>query len=184
MDLVHAALRAERGFVGVQCGIMDPYAVGLAREGRSCGSTARTRRSEYLPFGGGELSIAVADTLVRRELAQGRSTSAWSSADGVRASPTAQAGRDVPARHPLRDAPTPPARELDPIVARRAQHVIREVERTFAARDALRAATRAASDVEMFRAHESLRDLFEVSVPELDRLVESAAACRGFSARA
>ena len=36
----------------------------------------------------------------------------------------------------------------------------------------------------MFRTHESLRDLFEVSVPELDRLVASAAESPGcFGAR-
>jgi galactokinase len=54
--------------------------------------------------------------------------------------------------------------------------VIQEVARTFAARDALRGGDVAGFGAEMTRAHESLRDLFEVSVPELDRLVETAVA--------
>jgi galactokinase len=68
---------------------------------------------------------------------------------------------------------------MDPLVARRAEHVLHEVQRTFEARAAL-----ADGDVEGFgarmtRSHASLRDLYDVSVPELDCLVESASATQG-----
>jgi galactokinase len=48
-----------------------------------------------------------------------------------------------------------------------------------AARDALRQGNAAGLGAQMFHAHASLRDLFEVSVPELDQIVESAASCPG-----
>jgi len=60
--------------------------------------------------------------------------------------------------------------------------VIPEVARTFAARSALLRGDTEGFGAEMFRTHTSLRDLFEVSVPELDTLVDSASraeACLG-----
>lgn len=179
IELVHAALRAERGFVGVQCGIMDPYSIGLARESSLLWLDCKDRTSEYLPIDHARVSIAVADTLVRRELAQGafneRVTQCRDAFTVLRRhQPEATCLRDIRfetlAEH---------ADELEPALARRAHHVIEEVARTFSARDALRAGDAAAFGLQMTRAHESLRDLFEVSVPELDRLVESAIATPG-----
>lgn len=179
MDLVHAALRAERRFVGVQCGIMDPYAVGLAREGCLLWLDCKDASLAYLPLDARRYSIAVADTGVRRALAQGAfNLRVRQCEEAFTALRRYQEGatclRDIrlevfeSRRH-----------ELDPIVARRADHVIHEVARTFAARDALMRDDPAGLGVEMVRAHESLRDLFEVSVPELDQLVASASVCEG-----
>lgn len=179
VEIVHAALRAERGFVGVQCGIMDPYAVGLARESSLLWLDCKDRSSEYIPIDHARLSIAVADTLVRRELAQGmfneRVAQCRAAFDALRRhQPDATCLRDVRAA-----TLSAHGRELEPVLARRARHVIEEVERTFSARDALRRGDPAGFGSGMTRAHESLRGLFEVSVPELDRLVESAVATPG-----
>ncbi len=179
VEIVHAALRAERGFVGVQCGIMDPYAVGLARESSLLWLDCKDRSSEYIPIDHARLSIAVADTLVRRELAQGmfneRVAQCRAAFDALRRhQPDATCLRDVRAA-----TLSAHGRELEPVLTRRARHVIEEVERTFSARDALRRGDPAGFGSGMTRAHESLRGLFEVSVPELDRLVESAVATPG-----
>ncbi len=179
VELVHAALRAERGFVGVQCGIMDPYAVGLARAGSLLWLDCKDRSSEYIPIDHARVSIAVADTLVRRELAQGmfneRVAQCRAAFDVLRRhQPDATCLRDVRfetlAAH---------GHELEPVQARRAHHVIEEVARTFSARDALRRGDAAGFGAEMTRAHASLREQFEVSVPELDCLVESAVGMPG-----
>lgn len=179
MDLVHAALRAERKFVGVQCGIMDPYAVGLARENCLLWLDCKDASLEYLPLDSQRFSIAVADTGVRRALAQGafnlRVRQCEEAFAGLRPHQEgATCLRDI-----RLDVFESHRRELDPVVARRADHVIHEVARTFAARDALARNDPAGLGVEMVRAHESLRDLFEVSVPELDQLVASATTCDG-----
>ncbi len=68
---------------------------------------------------------------------------------------------------------------LEPVVARRAEHVIAENERVLATLAAF-----GANDLdavgELFAAsHASLRDLFEVSSPQLDALVEIAVAVPG-----
>ena len=50
LELVQVALRAEREFVGVQCGIMDPYAVGLARPGHLLWLDCKDASLEHLPL--------------------------------------------------------------------------------------------------------------------------------------
>ena len=64
------------------------------------------------------------------------------------------------------------ATDLDPVAEMRARHIIEENDRVLATIDAL-----AADDLgavgELFAAsHASLRDLFQVSCPELDLLVD------------
>jgi galactokinase len=179
LERVHVALAAEREFVGVQCGIMDPYAVGLARAGALLWLDCKDATSAWMPLDARQHTIAVADTLVRRELAQG--------AFNERVRQCAQAFAELAPHQEgascLRDIrlETLQARRgaLDPLLARRAEHVVREVARTFAARDALLRGDLAGFGAEMTRAHASLRALFDVSVPELDTLVEAAGACEG-----
>lgn len=179
MDLVEAALRAERHFVGVQCGIMDPYAVGLARANSLLWLDCKDRTWSFLPLDTHRLAIGVADTLVRRELAQG--------AFNERVAQCREAFEVLSRRQTdalcLRDVRFETLatyqHELSDASAKRAHHVIPEVARTFAARDALLRGDSAGFGAQMFRTHASLRDLFDVSVPELDNLVDSAAGAEG-----
>lgn len=179
LDLVQTALHAERGFVGVQCGIMDPFAVGMARAGELLWLDCRDTTWQWMPLDQARHAIAVADTLVRRELARSefnaRVEQCRAAFERLRVhQPSARCLRDVRA-----DVLEAHAQELEPVLVRRARHVIGEVERTFAARDALTRGDTRAFGAAMSAAHVSLRELLEVSVPELDLLVESAIATPG-----
>lgn len=174
LDLVHAALRAEREFVGVQCGIMDPYAIGFARPGHLLWLDCKDASYAHLPVDPAALCIGVADSGVRRDLARGDFNARVEQCAAVFArlkslAPQAQCLRDVPAAV-LNDARA----QLDALHARRARHVLSEVERTFAMRAALEAGDLAEFGRLMAQTHASLRDDYEVSTPELDCLVESA----------
>jgi galactokinase len=68
---------------------------------------------------------------------------------------------------------------LDPVVARRAEHVVAENGRVLAALAAFEAHDLAAIHDAFAASHISLRDLFEVSSPELDALVEIADSVPG-----
>ncbi len=178
MQLVETALWAEREFVGVHCGIMDPYAVGLARPGHLLWLDCRDSSWSHLPIES-STAIAVADTGVRRELARGefnlRVQQCAAAFEKLRVhAPEAICLRDVPLEvlELAGDA-------LDATEGRRARHVLEEVVRTFEARDALESGDLAAFGARMLAAHDSLRDLFEVSVPELDRLVDTARSTPG-----
>ncbi len=183
-DCIAAALWGEREFVGVRCGIMDPYAVALTRPGHVLWLDCKDASVEHLPLDPDEVTIAVADSGVRRELAQG--------AFNERVTECARAfgvlRRHVPEAECLRDVSVEiveeHAGELEPTVLRRARHVASEVQRTMAARAALLAGDLPAFGRRITEAHASLRDCFEVSTPELDLLVDTALSWEGvFGAR-
>ncbi len=69
--------------------------------------------------------------------------------------------------------------ELSPVVYRRAHHVITENARTLSATEALKADDLHSLGSLMIASHNSLRDDFEVSCPELDLLVEIALSVKG-----
>jgi len=175
---VQVALDAERGFVGVQCGIMDPYAVGLARADHLLWLDCKDLTLEHLPLDSSRVSLAVADTGVRRALARSAFNERVEQAAAAFGELAALAGsessfeclRDVPRAH-LEAHES----RLEPVLARRARHVVEEVERTHRARERLLAGDLAGFGALMFEAHASMRTLYEVSVPELDALVEAAA---------
>ncbi len=176
---VDVALRAEREFVGVRCGMMDPFAVGLAQPGHILWLDCKDGSNARLPLDSKRVAIAVADTGVRRELAQGAFNERVAQAAAAFA---ALAPFEVGATC-LRDIPAGvfEARrsKLDPVLARRAEHVITEVARTFSARQALEANDVSCFGSQMFAAHRSLRDLYDVSCPELDVLVDAAGEASG-----
>lgn len=179
VERVAAALDAERGFVGVQCGIMDPYAVGFARPRHVLWLDCKDETFEHLPLDFERVSIGVADTGVRRSLARSefnrRVAECKAAFEALRPFvPEAEVLRDIPLS--ILEAHEA---ELDPILARRARHVVEEVERTFAARAALLAGDIGTLGRCMTATHASLRDLYECSSEELDVLVEAAIAADG-----
>ena len=98
-------------------------------------------------------------------------------ADGAR--------RDGAARRDARRCSTPPGPRLDPLVAARAEHIVHENARV-AARPSRRSrpATSPAVGRLFAASHASMRDLFGISSPELDALVEIALGRPGRDRRA
>ncbi|QDV06236.1 Galactokinase [Planctomycetes bacterium Poly30] len=184
VDRVSAALASEREFVGVQCGIMDPYAVGFARPRRVLWLDCKDRSFEHLPLDFDRLSIGVVDTGVQRALARGefnrRVAECKTAFDVLQPhAPGSEVMRDVP-----RDVLDAHVGELDPTVAKRATHVLEEVQRTFLAREALLVNDFTKLGELMTATHRSFQTLYECSCEELDVLVDAAVACDGvFGAR-
>lgn len=176
---VARALEAEREFVGVQCGIMDPFAVGFGRPGHLLWLECRTRRFEHVPLDPERYLVGVIDSGVRRELAAG----AFNRRVAQCAEVLEALQRDAPELEWLCDAPRADfealALSLSREAAARGRHVFDELERTLEARRALVAGDAAGFGAAMTRSHASLRDLFEVSTPELDELVDAATAVPG-----
>ena len=176
------AWRAEVEFVGVPCGRMDQLASALGKRDHALRIDCRDFETTPVPLPGGRLQLLIADSGVRRRLAAGgyarrraecEEGLAQARALGV-APADARTWRDVPLAA-LADL----ERRLDPVYVRRARHVLTENERVdgvcaaFAAGDPARAGS-------LLRAGQaSVRDDFEVSVPELDALCEIADALPG-----
>jgi galactokinase len=163
---------------------MDPYAVGFARPRHVLWLDCKDQSFEHLPLDFDQLSIGVVDTGVQRALARGefnrRVAECKAAFDAL--APHAEGAtvmRDVPQE--VLDAHI---HELEPAVAKRATHVIHEVQRAFQAREALLAHDYAALGKSMTATHHSLRDQYECSSEELDVLVDAATSCDGvFGAR-
>lgn len=174
MRCIEAALWGEREWVGVQCGIMDPYAVALSRADHALWLDCKDASHQHVPFEAARVCVAVMDTGIRRELAKGEFNQRVQQCAAAFASlrervPGARALVDVP-----REVVEAAAGELESAVLARARHVVGEMERTHRARRALEVGDLATFGSCMTAAHASLRDHYEVSVPELDCLVDGA----------
>jgi galactokinase len=176
--MARLAQRAENTWVGVNCGIMDQLASAAGREGHALLIDCRSLAIRPVPLPAGA-SAVVLDTSTRRGLVgsayneRREQCEAAAKAFGVRA---------------LRDV----ARErfeagqggLDPLVRKRARHVLTENERTLAAAEGMARGDARSLGRLMNESHESLRDDFSVSSDTLDAMVEAARASSGcFGAR-
>ena len=177
-ELAGLARRAENEMVGVPSGIMDQSASLLCEAGHALLLDCRTGDSAPVrldPAASG-LALLLVDTGARHALTDGRYA--------LRRAECEQAARalGVPS---LRDVDDPArAAEIgDPVLARRARHVITDNCRVRAAVDLLNAGALAGLGPLLHASHASLRDDFEVSWPEADVAAEAAEAAGGLGAR-
>ncbi|MFS8630982.1 MAG: galactokinase, partial [Bacillales bacterium] len=69
MELVKLAQRAESEFVGVNCGIMDQFAVGMGKQNSAILLNCQTLEYRYLPLALDDYFIVIANTNKKRGLA-------------------------------------------------------------------------------------------------------------------
>ena len=182
LELAHLAQEAEHRAVGVPVGLMDPAASLLARRGHALLLDCGTEQHELVPLPA-ELSIVVLDSGVRHALEH--SGYATRRAELERALPALGGARPSEVTPEAAEAAALAA-GVDEVARRRLRHVVSENERVRACVRALEAPggpDRARLGA-LFRAsHASLRDDFEVSIPELDLLVELAREAGAVAAR-
>jgi galactokinase len=178
MDKAKLCQQAENQYVGVNCGIMDQFASACGAAGQLLLLDCRALTWETVPLPD-SVAIVVADTTARRELGN--------SEYNLRRAHCEAAARELslvlPGIRALRDVSVLDfnryASRLEPIVAQRARHVVEECERAPRAVQHLRAGEVAAFGQLMNACHASLRDLYEVSCPELNVMVEVAQTLPG-----
>ena len=167
---------AENDFVGMPSGIMDQMAATLATESAALFLDTRSLAYEHVPMPA-SMELLVIDSGVAHAHAGGEYA--------TRREEVARAAYVLELKT-LRDASDGDLRAtsaaiamLSPPLDRRARHVVSENHRVLDTVAALRVADEAAL-ARLFRAsHDSLRDDFEVSVPDVDRLVAIAQADPG-----
>lgn len=166
--LALAAQRTEHAYAGVACGIMDQMAVAAGEAGHAMLLDCRdlSYRVISLPD---DWAVVTVDSGVTRGLVDGEYNQ--------RRAQCAEAARLLGVAT-LRDATLEQldAAALPEPIARRACHVVSEIARVGRAAEAIRARDIAAFAEILRQGHASLRDLFEVSVPAVDALVEDLQA--------
>jgi galactokinase len=174
LDPIDKALlcqRAEHDFAGVPCGIMDQFTAILAQENHALLLDCRSRTTTPVPMTNPEVTVLIINTNIRHKLAD---------SEYAKRRSQCEAAARVLKVAALRDA-TPEAlgatqKQMEPVVFRRARHVITENERTLQMARAIQASDWPAVGQLMYASHASLRDDYEVSCPELDTVVEIAQA--------
>lgn len=178
-EMARLCQRAENEFVGVKCGIMDQFISRLGRVDHALLIDCRSLEFRYVPVPSDGVCFIVADTGKRRGLVD--------SEYNARRKECEAAVRFFASRRPgvlaLRDV-TPDEladaeRDLSPVTFSRARHVVLENQRTLDAAMALERGEIEALGALMNASHESLRDEYAVSCPELDLMVDLARAVPG-----
>jgi galactokinase len=160
------AQAAENDFVGMRCGNLDQLASAATVEGSALLIDCRSLELRPIEMPS-DAAVMIVQSGVVRGLVEGHYN------ERRRQCEEAAAILGVPA---LRDADLPMleavAADADPIIVRRARHVITENNRTIAAAEALALGNLPAVGVLMRDSHASQRDDFEITVPHTDRLAE------------
>jgi len=164
-EIARLAQIAENAFVGMNCGLMDQLASSCGLAGHALLIDIRDLVITPVPMPK-ELAIVLCDTGKRRELT--------SSAYNERRTQCEEAARELMVSS-LREANMAMLSRLqDPVLLRRARHVVSENARTLSFAESLLAGDFDGLGTLMAASHASLRDDFEVSCPELDAMVEAA----------
>ncbi len=179
--LARLAQRAENDFVGVPSGIMDQSASLLCREGHVLFLDTRNLEVEQVPLDleATGLVLLVVDTRAPHRLADGEYAARRRDCERGAAALGVPYLRDVPPE----DLASALARIDDDTTRRRVRHVVTEDARVLDVVALLRGGRVGEIGPLLTASHASLRDDFEVTVPELDTAVEAAMEAGALGAR-
>ncbi len=157
---------AENQFVGCNCGIMDQLISALGKKDHALLIDCRSLGTKAVPMPEGVAVVIINSNFKRTLVGSEYNTRREQCETGARFF-TQKALRDVKL-----EQFNAVATELDPVVAKRVRHVLTENARTVEAADALARGDLKRMGVLMAESHASMRDDFEITVPQIDTLVE------------
>lgn len=171
IEMVKMSQKAENGFVGMNCGIMDQFAVGFGRKNHAINLNCDSLEYRYAPVNLGDRKLIITNTNKRRGLTDSKYNERRSECD--------KAVEYISAHRPIRNLSELTVSDLwivdsyipDPVIRKRAKHVITENGRTL---DAIKALEN--NDIDLLgrlmnESHDSLCNDYEVTGSELDTLV-------------
>lgn len=179
MELIRISLRAEREFVGVQCGIMDQFIVGKARKQSALFLNCGTEQFVHVPFTPENYKLVIADTRKVRKLSDSKYNERVAECQAGLAD--IKKTRHIGSLGELSIESIDEILELidDAVVRKRIRHIVSENRRVL---DAVKALMN--KDYELFgelmnQSHDSLRDYYEVTGFELDTMVDISRKQKG-----
>ncbi|MEH0666724.1 galactokinase [Vibrio scophthalmi] len=158
--------QAENEFVGCNCGIMDQMISAEGRENHAMLLDCRTLETQSVSMPA-EMAVVIINSNKKRGLVDSEYNTRREQCEEAARIFGVSALRDVTI-----EEFNAKASELDAVVAKRARHVITENDRTLEAAQALRNNDIKRMGELMAKSHASMRDDFEITVKEIDVLVE------------
>ena len=172
LDPVEKALlcqKAEHEYAGMPCGIMDQFISVMGRKDHILLLDCRSRKTDLVPMADKSVELLITNTNVKHELTGGEYAKRRAQCEEAAKLLGVVSLRDADAER-LERARS----KMDPVVYRRARHVVSEIERTLHAAEGVRASNWPTVGQLMYASHASLRDDYEVSCAELDAVVDIA----------
>ena len=171
-QLAQACIRAENEVVGASTGGLDQNASLFGQRGKALFLDFSTGAVERVPFNieAQDMVLLIADTNAPHTLSDGQYASRRGIIDAVQAA-AGRSIREIPDAVAFAATVNPQEAEL---YRRRVRHVVDETDRTLAAATALNSSDPAEFRRLMRESHISLRDLYEVTTPELDSAFTAA----------
>lgn len=179
VELVRLSQKAENSFVGVNCGIMDQFAVGMGQKNKAILLDCGTLRYSYADVKLKDYTLVIMNTNKRRALNESKYNERRAECDEALA--ILKKEKDI---YALCDLTLDEFDKLENLIEKenvrnRAKHAVYENERTKMAYEALNK-----GNIELFgelltASHNSLRDLYEVTGKELDTIVEESLKAEG-----
>jgi galactokinase len=173
LDVARLCQRAENEFVGARCGLLDQIAVTHGRAGHVLRLDCRSLEVVAVP-----LPPAIRLVLCNSMTTHAHSTGGFNQRRAECEQAVALLRQQRPSLRSLRDLTWADGEawrvELPEPLGRRVAHVLAENDRVVEMARALAGGDVATMGRCLAASHASLRDLYEVSTPNLDRLVEIA----------
>jgi len=171
-DIALLGKKVENEFIGLNSGIMDQFAVAMGKHDKAILLNCDTLEYEYLPFEIGDYVLAIINSNKKRELADSKYNERFAECGAA----LKLLKKEITATHLCDiDIDTFQTHRYlinDPILEKRALHVITENERVKQARETLLSGDLNKFGELMYASHQSLQDLYEASGKELDTIVE------------
>ena len=175
INMIKLSQKAENQFIGVNCGIMDQFAIGMGKENNAILLDCNSLEYKYAPIALNGASVVIANTNKKRGLADSKYNERRASCEaavkvlnehGVKIKYLGELSVDEfnKVKHFI----------TDPEQLKRATHAVTENARTQEAVEKLKAGDIKGFGKLMNESHISLRDDYEVTGFELDSLVEAA----------
>lgn len=179
MDIVKIALRAENEFVGVQCGIMDQFAVTMGKKNTAMLLDTRTNDFDYVPLDLNDKVIVIMNTNKQRGLNDSSYNERRDQCDKALDILNSVKKKEFLCEHDLETLNNSKDLFKDKLVFKRARHAITENLRTIEAAKVLKRGDLRAFGELMDKSHESLKNDYDVTGKELDTIVAAAQKQKG-----
>ncbi len=171
LQLAQLCKSVENDFIGVECGIMDQFAVAMGKRDHAMLLDCNSLEFEYVPVKLNDYAIVIFNTNKKRELAE--------SIFNVRVQECSRALQSIRAYRKVENLPQATIEQVNqwvdnPAARKRALHVVAENKRVTQAAHELANMNLKAFGELLFQSHDSLRSLYEVTGRELDAIVDAA----------
>ena len=179
VDMAKLSRRAENEFVGMNCGIMDMFAIGMGQKNGALFLNCRTYGYDVIPANVAGYILVIMNTNKQRGLTDSKYNERVAECQAALTALSADGALEDLSDLTLEEFNKRAHLISDPIVCKRAHHVISENARVLAAVDALKNNRIVEFGQLMNASHDSLRTDYEVTGFELDTIVDEARKIKG-----